>query len=62
MEWHLCLDEMTLEASVESSRMTLAALSIDEVLKRVKGMVGKANYTVLVPMRPKLGYVSLASH
>jgi hypothetical protein len=62
VEWHLCLDEMTPEAYVESSRMTLAALSIDEVVKRVKGTVGKANYTVLVPMRPKLGYVSLASH
>lgn len=52
MEWHLCLDEMMPEASVESSQMTLATLSIDEVLKRVKGTVGKENYTVLIPMRP----------
>jgi hypothetical protein len=52
VEWHMCLDEMMPEASVESSQMTLATLSIDEVLKRVKGTVGKENYTVLIPMRP----------
>jgi hypothetical protein len=51
-ERRLHLDDMTLEASVESSRMASAALSNDELLRRVKGMVGKANYTVIIPMCP----------
>jgi hypothetical protein len=51
-ERRLHLDDMTLEDSVESSRMASAALSNDELLRRVKGMVGKANYTVIIPMCP----------
>jgi hypothetical protein len=49
------------EASVESSRMASAALSTDELLQRVKGMVGKADYTTVVSMHPGQGYVSLMS-
>jgi hypothetical protein len=48
----LHLVEMTPEASVESSRMASAALPTDEFLQRMKGMMGKADYTVVVPMRP----------
>jgi hypothetical protein len=59
VERHLGLDKMTHEDSMESSRMALAALTTDDLLKRVKGMVGKADYTVPVPMRPERGYVSL---
>lgn len=61
VERRLRLDEMTSKASMESSRMTSAALSTDELLRRVKGMVGKAGYTVPVPMHTEQGYVSLAS-
>jgi hypothetical protein len=57
----LHLDEKTPEASVESSHMASTALSTDELLRRVKGTVGKADYSVVVPMRPEQGYVSLVS-
>jgi hypothetical protein len=57
----LRLDEMTPEACMESSRMASAALSTDEVLRRVKGTVGKADYSVVLPMRPEQGYMSLVS-
>lgn len=57
----LRLDEMMPEASVESSHMASAALSTDELLQRVKGMVGKADYTAVVPTHPDQGYVSLMS-
>jgi hypothetical protein len=57
----LRLDEMTYEASVESSRMASAALPTDELLQWVKGTVGKADYSDVVPMRPEQGYVSLVS-
>jgi hypothetical protein len=46
---------------VESSRMASAALSTDELLWWVKGTVGKADYSVVVSMRPEQGYVSLVS-
>jgi hypothetical protein len=46
---------------MESSRTTSAALSTDELLRRVMGMVGKVDYTVVVPMRPDQGYMSLVS-
>jgi hypothetical protein len=52
---------MTPEASVESFRMASAALSIDELLRRVKRIVGKADYSIVVPMHPEQGYVSLMS-
>jgi hypothetical protein len=58
---HLRLDKKTPEASVESSRMASAALTTDDLLKRVKVTMGKAGYTVHVSMRPERGYVSLVS-
>jgi hypothetical protein len=61
IERQLRLDEMTPEASVESSRMASAALSTDVLLQRVKGTVGKADYTVIVQMRPNQCYMSLVS-
>jgi hypothetical protein len=57
----LRLDEMTPEASVESSWMASDALSTDELLRRVKGIVGKMDYSAVVPMCPEQGYMSLAS-
>jgi hypothetical protein len=41
--------------------MASAALSTDELLRRVKGTVRKVDYIVPVLMRPKQGYVSLVS-
>jgi hypothetical protein len=61
MERRLRLDEMTPEASMESSRMALAALSTNELLKRIKGAMGKADYTIPVIMRLEQGYVSMVS-
>jgi hypothetical protein len=61
VERRLCLDEMTPEASVEISRMASATLTTDDLLKRVKGTVGKVDYTAPVPMRLERGYVSLVS-
>jgi hypothetical protein len=57
----LRLYEMTPEASVESSQMASTALSIDKLLRWVKGTVGKADYSAVVVMRPESGYVSLVS-
>jgi hypothetical protein len=57
----LGLDEMTPEASVESSRMASATLSTDELLQRLKGMVGNADYSIVVLMCPEQGYESLVS-
>jgi hypothetical protein len=61
VERRLRLDEMTPKASLESSQMASAALSIDELLRWVKGTVGKVDYTVPVQMRLDQGYVSLVS-
>jgi hypothetical protein len=55
----LRLNEMTPEASVESSRMASATLSTDELLQRLKGMVGNADYSIVVLMCPEQGYMSL---
>jgi hypothetical protein len=41
--------------------MSSPALSTNELLRRVKGTVGKEDYTVPIPMRPEQGYVSLVS-
>jgi hypothetical protein len=60
-ECRLCLDEMTVVASIESSQMASDTLSTDELLWRVKGAVWKADYTAPVLMRPNQGYVSLVS-
>jgi hypothetical protein len=48
----LHLDEMTPEASMESSRMASAALPTNKLLRQVKGMVGKVDYSVVVLMHP----------
>jgi hypothetical protein len=61
VERHLRLDKMTPEASVESSWMASIALSTDELLQRVMWTVGKADYTVPIPMCPDQGYVFLVS-
>jgi hypothetical protein len=55
----LRLDEMTPETSVKSSQMALEALSTDELLRWVKGIVGKTDYSAALPMRPEQGYVSV---
>jgi hypothetical protein len=49
----LHLDEMTPEASMESSHMASVVLPTNELLRWVKGTVGKADYSVMVPMRPE---------
>jgi hypothetical protein len=36
----------------------VTTLSTDELLKRIKGAMGKADYTIPVVMRPEQGYVS----
>jgi hypothetical protein len=61
VDCRLCLDEMTTEASVESSRMASAALSTDKLLQWVKGTVGKTDYSAVVVMRPESSYMSLVS-
>jgi hypothetical protein len=58
-ERRLRLDDMTPEASVNSSQMASTSLPTDKLLRRVKGTVGKADYFFVVPMRPDQGYVSL---
>jgi hypothetical protein len=44
---------MTPEVSVESFWMASAALPTNELLWWVKGTVGKADYSVVVSMRPE---------
>lgn len=51
------LHEMTPEVLVESSRMSSTTLTTNDLLNRVKGMVGKVDYNVLVPMRPECGHM-----
>jgi hypothetical protein len=46
-ERRLRLDKMMHEALVENSRMASATLTTNDLLKWVKGMVGKADYTAL---------------
>jgi hypothetical protein len=57
VEQRLRMHEMTPEVSVESSRMSSTTLTTNDLLKRVKGMVGKVDYSVLAPMRPECGHV-----
>jgi hypothetical protein len=47
VEGQLRLHEMTPEAEVESSRMSSATFTTDDLLKRVNGIVGKADYSAL---------------
>jgi hypothetical protein len=49
------------EASVESFHIASAILPTNELLRWVKGTIGKADYSVVVSMRPEQGYVSLVS-
>jgi hypothetical protein len=50
----LCLDQMTPEASLEGSRMSHESLTLEEVLRRARQMVGnfKVDEVDRVPMRP----------
>jgi hypothetical protein len=48
----LRLDDMTPEASVESSRMASVALPTNELLRWVKGTMEKVDYSVIMSMRP----------
>lgn len=62
VERRLRLDEMMPKALVENSRMSSATLTTDNLLKRIKGTVKKADYNVPISMHPELCYVSLVSH
>jgi hypothetical protein len=57
----LRLDEMMPKASVECFRMASLTLPTDELLLWVKGTVGKADYSIVMAMRPEQGHVSLVS-
>jgi hypothetical protein len=63
VERRLRLCKMTPEAELESSRMSSVTLTTDDLMRRVKGTVGRADLDVLAqpPMRPDHGYVSLVS-
>jgi hypothetical protein len=41
--------------------MASIILSTDELLRQVKGTLGRTDYTTPVPMHPDQGYVSLVS-
>jgi hypothetical protein len=59
----LQLDEMTLEASLEGSRMSHESLPIDEVARHARWMVGSfwQEDVDKVPMRPTQGFEPLVS-
>jgi hypothetical protein len=59
----LRLDEMTPEASLEGSRMSHESLSLDEVARRARWMVGSFRQEDIdrVPMRPTQGFEPLVS-
>jgi hypothetical protein len=63
VERSLRLAEMKSGVDLEGSRMSLASLSTDDLLKRVVGTVGKQDAGALTQpaMRPDHGYVSLVS-
>jgi hypothetical protein len=54
----LRLDQMTPEASLEGTRMSHQSLSLEEVLRRARRMVGnfKVEEANRVPMRPTEGF------
>jgi hypothetical protein len=54
----LRLDQMTLEASLEGTRMSHESLALEEVLRRARRMVGnfKVEEANRVPMRPTEGF------
>jgi hypothetical protein len=57
----LRLDQMTPEAPLEGSRMSHESLPLDEVVRRVRRMVGnfKPEDVDMVPMRPTQGFEPL---
>jgi hypothetical protein len=59
----LWLDEMMLEASLEGSRMSHESLSLDEVVRRARWMVGSFRQEDIdrVPMCPTQGFEPLVS-
>jgi hypothetical protein len=59
----LRLDQMTPEASLEGSRMSHESLSLEEVIRRVRRMVGnfKPEDVDKVPMQPTQGFEPLVS-
>jgi hypothetical protein len=59
----LQLDQMTPEAPLEGSRMSHESLSLDEVIRRTRRMVGnfKPEEVDMVPMRPTQGFEPLVS-
>jgi hypothetical protein len=62
-ERRLRLSEMKPGVDLEGSRMSSTSLSADDLLRRVAGMVGRLDASVLSQpmMRPDHGYVSLVS-
>jgi hypothetical protein len=63
MQRLLRIDEMTLEASLEGSRMSHESLPLDEVTQRARWMVGSFKQEDIdrVPMRPTQGFEPLVS-
>jgi hypothetical protein len=63
VERRLWLSEMKPGVDLEGSRMSSTPLSIDDLLRRVAGTVGRLDAGVLNQplMRPDHGYVSLVS-
>jgi hypothetical protein len=59
----LWLDEMMPEASLEGNRMSHESLSLDEVARRARWMVGSFRQEDIdrVPMRPTQGFEPLVS-
>jgi hypothetical protein len=59
----LRLDQMTPEAPLEGSRMSHESLPLDEVVRRVRRMVGnfKPEDVDMVPMQPTQGFEPLVS-
>jgi hypothetical protein len=62
-EWLLRLAEMKSGVDLEGTRMSSTPLSVDDLLKRVAGTVGRPDAGALSQpaMRPDRGYVSLVS-
>jgi hypothetical protein len=62
-ERQLPLSEMKLGVDLEGSQMSSASLSVDDLRRRVAGMVGRLDAGALTQpvMRPERGYVSLVS-
>ena len=60
-----CLFEMKSDEPIDGILMSAVALSDEEILHRVKGMVDgwtKSSGLFPFPMRPSWGYITLVSH